>query len=480
MNRRQLLAGLSGTALLGVCRPVLAAEPKPLTVSRRNLEVNGKAASVYGLTGPDGKPGLDMLLGEPFRVRVVNNAGSDTIVHWHGLTPPYGQDGVAMLGEDPIAPGQSRDYDFPNTRSGSHWMHSHLGLQEQQMLAAPLIVRETAEPLFGEQEHVVLLHDFTFRDPQDILAELRRGGGAHAGHGMQHGMMNHSGMDHSGMGSGGMGHMMGGGMLNDVVYDAYLANDRTLDDPEIVQVEKGGTIRLRIINGAAASNMWIDLGGLEGELIAVDGNAIHPFRGSVFPLAIAQRADIRLRLPAEGGVFPVLFRPEGTPARTGIVLASPGAAIGRVAGEGEAPPPVDLSQELLYRAVARLRDEPINRTEMLMLTGGGPDYSWGFNGQPMMHETLFTVREGERIAVMMHNMTGMAHPMHLHGHYFKVVAIGNTAFDGAIRDVVLVPPMQTVTVAFDADNPGSWAFHCHHLYHMNAGMMGSISYTSAA
>ncbi|MFM8745474.1 MAG: multicopper oxidase family protein [Aestuariivirga sp.] len=484
MNRRQLLAGLSGTALLGIPRRSVAAEPKLLTVSRRTLEVKGKAASVYGITGPGGKPGLDLLLGEPFRVRLVNQTDGDTIVHWHGLTPPYGQDGVAMLGEDPIAPRQSRDYEFPNTRSGTHWMHSHLGLQEQQMLAAPLIVRETAEPLFDEQEHVVLLHDFTFRNPQDILAELMAGGGAHAGHGMQHGMMNHSGMGHGGMNHGGMNHggmgNMMGGMLNDVVYDAYLANDRALDDPEIVTVEKGGTIRLRIINAAAASNMWIDLGALEGERIAVDGNAIHPFRGSLFPLAVAQRADVRLTMPAAGGAFPVLFRPEGVAARTGIVLASPGAAVARVAEEGEAPPPLNLSQELLYRAVAKLRDEPVNRTEMLMLTGGGPDYSWGLNGKPMMHETLFTVREGERIAVMMHNMTGMAHPMHLHGHYFKVMAIGGTAIDGAIRDVVLVPPMETVTVAFDADNPGSWAFHCHHLYHMNAGMMGAIAYTSAA
>ena len=485
MNRRELLGGLSGAALLGFSRPAVAAEPKLLTVSRRNLEVKGRAVSAYALLGPDGKPGLDLLLGEPFRVRVRNSTDSDTIVHWHGLTPPYGQDGVAMLGEDPISPGQSRDYDFPNTRSGTHWMHSHVGLQEQQLMAAPLIVRETAEPLFGDQEHVVLLHDFTFRDPRDILAELKAGGGAHAGHGMMnhssmdHADMNHGGMNHGGMNQGGMGHMMGG-MLNDVVYDAYLANDRTLDDPEIVTVEKAGTIRLRIINAAAASNMWIDLGGLEGELIAVDGNAIHPFRGSLFPIAIAQRADIRLTMPAAGGAFPVLFRPEGVAARTGILLASPGASIGKVAEEGDAPPPLDLGQELLYRAVAKLREEPVNRTEMLMLTGGGPDYTWGFNGKPMMHETLFTVREGERIAVMMHNMTGMAHPMHLHGHYFKVIAIGGTAIDGAIRDVVLVPPMQTVTVAFDADNPGSWAFHCHHLYHMNAGMMGSIAYTSAA
>ena len=475
MNRREVLAGLSGAALLGVSTQSFAAEPRLLTVSRRTLEVNGKAASVYGLTGPSGTPGVEMLLGERFQARVLNTTDSDTIIHWHGLTPPYGQDGVAMMGQDPIAPGQSFDYDFANTRAGTHWMHSHLGLQEQQMLAAPLIVRETAEPLFDTQEHVVLLHDFTFRDPQEILAELTAGGGAHAGHSMQHGMMNHSGaMDH-----GAMGGMMGG-MLNDVVYDAYLANDRTLDDPEIVTVQKGGTIRLRIINGAAASNMWIDLGRLEGELIAVDGNAIQPFRGSLFPLAIAQRADIRLRIPADGGAFAVIFRPEGVAARAGIVLATSGAALARIEAAGDVAPPLDLSQELQYRAVAKLRDEPVNRTEMLMLTGGGADYSWGLNGKSSMHDTLFTVREGERIAVMMHNMTGMAHPMHLHGHYFKVAAIGNRAIDGAIRDVVLVPPMETVTVVFDADNPGTWAFHCHHLYHMNAGMMGAIAYTSPA
>ncbi len=86
-----------------------------------------------------------------------------------------------MLSQAPIKPGAFHDYDFINTRSGTHWMHSHVGLQEQQLLAAPLIVRETAEPLFDEQEHVVLLHDFTFRNPAEILAELTSGGGAMPG-----------------------------------------------------------------------------------------------------------------------------------------------------------------------------------------------------------------------------------------------------------------------------------------------------------
>ncbi|WP_421696191.1 multicopper oxidase family protein [Aestuariivirga sp.] len=475
MNRRDFTAGLAGAALLSTTRFTAAEEqPKRVTVSRRTLEVKGRAASVFGLTGPDGKPGLSMLLGERFKVRMQNDSDVDTVIHWHGLTPPYGQDGIAMYGQKPAAPGQSLDYDFANTRSGTHWMHSHMGLQEQQMLAAPLIVRETKDPLFDTQEHVVILHDFTFRDPQEILASLT--GGGHAGHMMQQGGMDHSQMDGMAMSGG----MAGAPMLNDVVYDAYLANDRTLDDPEVVKVEKGGVLRLRIINAAAASNMWIDLGSLEGELIAVDGSAIYPMKGSLFPIAIAQRADIRLTVPKQGGAFPILFRPEGLTARTGIVLASAGASVPKLSGDGDMTPALDLAQERLYRSVARLPQEPITRTEMLMLTGGENNYRWGLNGEANPSSPLFTVREGERIAVMMHNMTGMAHPMHLHGHYFKVMAINNTVIDGALRDVVLVPPMEMVTIVFDADNPGSWPFHCHHAYHMNAGMMGTISYTSAA
>ena len=162
------------------------------------------------------------------------------------------------------------------------------------------------------------------------------------------------------------------------------------------------------------------------------------------------------------------------------MLATPRAALARIAGEGDLPPALDLSQELIYRSVARLPQEPVNRTEMLVLTGGGGDYPWGFNGKPTMHETIFTVRENERIEIIMHNLTGMSHPMHLHGHYFKVAAINSVAIDGALRDMVLVPPSTSVTITFAADNPGNWAFHCHHPYHMNAGMMAAITYSSAA
>ena len=437
-----------------------AQPPSELRIASRIIDIDGRAAKVFGIESSRGGQGLSLMLGERFQARVKNELAEETLLHWHGLKPPSAQDGVPMLSQAPLKSGEFFDYDFVNTRSGTHWMHSHLGLQEQQLLAAPLIVRETAEPLFDDQEHVVMLHDFSFRDPQEIMAELK--GGGHASHSM-------AGMK-----------MAMPSMLNDIKFDAYLANDRTLVDPEVVRVSRGTQIRLRIINGAAATNMWIDLGGLEGELIAVDGNAIYPVKGSVFPLGIAQRADVRLKLPEGSGAWPILFRPEGLAARTGIYLATEGAEIAKLASEGDVAPELDLALEMKLRSVAALPPEPVTRTEILNLTGGGADYLWGLNGKSSMHETIFTVREGERIEVVMRNQTGMAHPMHLHGHYFKVAAINNVPIEGALRDTILVPPSTSVTIRFAADNPGNWAFHCHHLYHMNAGMMGAIRYSNAA
>jgi FtsP/CotA-like multicopper oxidase with cupredoxin domain len=346
-------------------------------------------------------------------------------------------------------------------------MHSHLGLQEQLMLAAPLIVRSREDLARDEPDHVVMLHDFTFRDPAEILAELKAGGGEHA---------RHQGMDHSNMDMSTMP-----GMLNDVAFDAYLANDRTLADPEIVRAEKGGTLRLRIINAAAASNMWIDLGALEGELIAVDGNSIEPLPGRRFPLSIAQRADIRIRIPKEDGAWPVLFRPEGVRAQTGIVIATNGAAIGKIAFEADTvAPALDPTFELSLRSATPIKSAAAPRRAMLHLGGGGTDYVWTLNGQSDMHASLLTVKPNERIELAMMNMTPMAHPMHLHGHHFQVVGIGEQRFAGAMRDTVLVPQMQAVTIAFDTDNPGRWALHCHHIYHMNSGMMGALVYEGAA
>jgi FtsP/CotA-like multicopper oxidase with cupredoxin domain len=266
--------------------------------------------------------------------------------------------------------------------------------------------------------------------------------------------------------------------LNDIEYDAYLANDRTLEDPEVFRVERGGSVRLRIINGASGTAFWIDTGPLEGKVIAVDGNSVVPVSGRRFPLGMAQRIDIRLRLPSEEGSWPILALREGALQRTGFVLATAGGRVERVASMGEeAPPPLDLAFEEQLRARQGLSESASARTHAVLLEGTMDGYVWTINGRTWEDRLPIPVRAGERVELAMRNTSMMGHPMHLHGHHFQVVEINGRRLAGAMRDTVWLPPGSSVTVAFDASNPGTWAFHCHHLYHMVSGMMTVIEYT---
>ncbi|MEX2319626.1 MAG: multicopper oxidase domain-containing protein, partial [Bauldia sp.] len=247
-------------------------------------------------------------------------------------------------------------------------------------------------------------------------------------------------------------------------------------DPEVVHVERGGRVRLRLINGATATHFWLDLGTLEGRLVAVDGNAIVPTVGTRFEFAVAQRFDIILDLPAAEGAWPVLVVREGDTKRAGIVLATSGGSVAKVDLDSEsAPPPVGLLLERRLRAATPLAARTPDRQLTLTITEA-PGYVWMLNGAVHGEHRPLEVAAGERVEVTMIDQTTMSHPMHLHGHHFQVVAIDGERFDGAMRDTVLVPSGGRVTIAFDADNPGRWAFHCHHLYHMAGGMMTTVEY----
>lgn len=480
MNRRTFLVGaLAGTASFrSLIRPSLAASAVPLRIGTRSIEVNGRAATVYGLTGPDGLSGLRLDAGTNFNVALRNDLKEETIIHWHGLTPPWEADGVAGAPRPPMTAGETRMYDFPVGEGGTHWMHAHT-LQEQNLLAAPLVVRTAADRAADEQEVTVLLHDFSFKAPDEILAGLTKSGGGmppmQGMAGMDHG---DGGMDHGGMDHGTMHHSMGGMAamdLNDVDYDAYLANDRTLDDPEVVRAQAGGRVRLRLINGAASTAFTIDTGALRAEAIAVDGRPIHPVGGRLFPLTMGQRLDLRLRIPRSGGAFPILARREGAVERTGLILATQGAAVKRIPMKGPMKGPVlDLAFEARLKAASPPVAKPASRQIAVDLTGGMAPYSWAMEGGPVH------VRRGERVEITLRNQSMMAHPMHLHGHYFQVVAFDGTRIQGAVRDTILVPPMRSVTIGVDALNPGKWAFHCHHLYHMATGMMSTFAYEDVA
>jgi FtsP/CotA-like multicopper oxidase with cupredoxin domain len=355
-------------------------------------------------------------------------------------------------------------------------------MQEQNLMTAPLIVRSADDLRADRQEVVLMLHDFSFRTPDELLAGLTKSNGSQSA-------MPMSGIDkamHMGSGSMGatnMGTMdamnMASGMsmdLNDVDYDAFLANDRTLADPEVIHTEPGGRIRLRLINAASSTQFWIDLGALSGTVVAVDGRPVRPVRGSRLPLAMAQRLDVLIDLPGKGS-YPIFAQVEGKRARTGIVLASSGAPVSRLASEaGEDAPPVDLSLERRLEAAAPLAQRAPDVTHRVILAGAMAPYTWSMNGEHWPNVTPLMVAPGQRVAIEMVNHSMMAHPMHLHGHAFQVVAINGARLTGAVRDTVLVPAMGSVTIAFDADNPGRWAFHCHNLYHMMTGMMTEVRY----
>jgi len=282
------------------------------------------------------------------------------------------------------------------------------------------------------------------------------------------------------MGPGSMDTMnMGSGMamdLNDIDYDAFLANDRTLADPEVVRTEPGGRVLLRLINGASATQFWIDLGILTGTVVAVDGHPVQPMRSTRLPLAMAQRLDVLIDLPGNGA-YPIFAQVEGKRARTGIVLAASGAPVSRLAAEAaENALPIDLSLERRLEAVTPLAPRAPDVTHHVILAGAMAPYAWSMNGEYWPSVTPLMVATGQRVTIEMRNRTMMPHPMHLHGHAFQVVAINGATLAGAVRDTVLVPPMGSVTIAFDADNPGRWAFHCHNLYHMMTGMMTEVRY----
>ena len=471
-TRRRFLATAASLPLAGLVRPARAAVAE-MTIGTRQIEVLGRAATVYGVNGYDGQLGFYGRAGERFQLGLQNDTDIGIVTHWHGqVMAAEGQD-RSYTGGGALAPGAVDQMDFELT-PGTHWMHAHQ-LSEQLLMAAPMICREAdAEDI---QEHVIMLHDFSFKTPEEILAALAGSDMPAHGGGDAMGGMDMSGGDMAGMDMAG-GMNMAGMMVhaNDVAYDAYLANDRTLADPEVVQVDAGSRVRLRIINGGTATAFWIDPGVLETVAIAVDGNACAPLKAAAYPMAQGQRLDLVVDIPPEGGAFPIFAQVEAAKLRTGIVLATAGAKLGRLADMAEADSPhLDTQFDATLRAVNPLPDRA-GRVAHVVL-GEQPGYRFTINDKIHGEDTPIAAKVGERLELMFMNPTMMMHPMHLHGHHFQVVDVGMGRFSGPRRDVVVVQPGSMVTVAVDLDKPGSWFLHCHHLYHMATGMMTEVLVT---
>jgi FtsP/CotA-like multicopper oxidase with cupredoxin domain len=473
------------TGLLTVFSLATAAEPgSPLRLYVRSVPITifGKPGNVIAIEQEDGAMGLHLKEADGFNVEVVNQLKEPTSIHWHGLILPALMDGVPFVSQNPIPPGGTYHYQFPLKQSGTYWLHSHYGLQEQLLASAPLILESEEQNAKADEQYTVLLNDYSFTPPAKILERLKAGMKDMGGMSMKKMPATQKLYAQKWDESGGFARTITEGGLpdTDVKYDALIANRRSIDDPEVFRVKPGHTVLLRIIAGSAATNFFVNTGVLKSQLTAVDGKDIEPVSGDYFQLGVAQRIDLLVKIPDQGGAFPIVAQGEGTQQQCGVVLATEGEKIPKIPLQTEfAAAGLDNSQELRLKAKNPMPEKPVDRSLPCILGGNMAKYYWTINGAAYPNRNSLDVKENERVEIVLRNDTGMTHPMHLHGHDVQVTEIDGTKVQGALRDTVMVPPKSTIKVIFDADNPGVWAFHCHILYHLAVGMFTVLKYDGA-
>lgn len=464
------------------------------------LDLGGRTVRTWAYG--DQLPGKEVRVtaGDTLALTLANHLPRATSLHWHGLALRNDMDGVPGLTQKDIKPGADFTYRFAVPHPGTYWFHPHSGTQQDRGLYAPLIVEDPKEPLKYDKEWVVVLDDWVDgvdgSTPDAVLAELSKGMGGHdmggegsdTGGGMDHG----GGHDMSNMSlrtdaspepgttpSGPSRMMMGaksdllGGDAGDVAYPHYLINGRTPDAPSSFKARPGDRIRLRIINAGGDTAFRVALGGHEMTVTHTDGFPVEHAKTDALLLGMGERYDVLVT--AKDGAFPLTAAAEGKKAAALAVLRT---------GGGAAPSPSTRPKELkgrlltadklrAARSVALPSRKP-DRTIRIQLTGGMAKYDWAFDKKPYSPDRRHPVRTGERVRLVFANSTAMWHPLHLHGHTFSLANVAG----GPRKDTAVILPNGTLTVDFDADNPGLWMIHCHNVYHSEAGMMTVLGYRS--
>jgi len=434
--------------------------PRPLTVNLGGQVVQTWA---YGDSVPG--PLLRAQAGDLLRVDVDNRLPAETSIHWHGIALRNDMDGVPGITQKPIKAGGGFQYEFTVPDPGTYFYHPHSGVQLDRGLYGVLVVDDPAEPGDYDEEWIVVLDDWvdgTGRTPDEVLKQLLAVKGSDGGS-----MGGMGGMDHGSMGESMQSPILGG--AGDITYPHYLINGRTPGAPVTLSAKPGQRVRIRIINAGSDTAFRVALGGHRMTVTHSDGFPVSPVKTDALIIGMGERYDVVVTL--RDGVFPLVASAEGKKGQ--------GLAVVRT-GSGRTPAPnvnpaelnrrVLLSTDMSAADEVRLPDKQVDKRHNLVLAGNMAPYRWTINGKAFPDAEPLPVAQGERVRLRFRNGSMMFHPMHVHGHTFGLVA------GGARKDTVIVRPMQTVEVDFDADNPGLWATHCHNIYHAEAGMMTTLAY----
>ncbi|MBW8801480.1 MAG: multicopper oxidase family protein [Streptomyces sp.] len=474
----------------------------------------GITARTWAFSGQTPGKELRVSAGDQLAATLSNQLPDKTTtsVHWHGIALRNDMDGAPPATQSGVRAGSNFTYRFLTDAPGTYFFHPHIGVQLDRGLYAPLIVEDPKEPLSYDEEWVVVLDDWldgVTGTPDEVFAELRQGmGGMNSGRtptdssgpsdGSGHDMGNMSGMSMGSSTGGGMGGMSsspspsssGGGMstrfmlmgadspllggdAGDVKYPYHLVNGRVPADPQVFGSKPGKRVRIRLINAGSDTAYRVALGGHRLTVTHTDGYPVRHQQVDALLIGMGERYDVLATL--EDGVFPLVALAEGKNT-TGLALVRTGSGTAPEAGvrPKELNGMIMPASRLKAADDVRLASKKVDQVHRVELTGSMMAYNWAINGKrfdmadPTAHP--ITVEQGQRVRLDFVNRTTMWHPMHLHGHTYQLGG------GGPRKDTAIVLPKKTVSVLFDADNPGQWMLHCHNAYHGEAGMMALVAY----
>ena len=516
----------------------LEGEDIRLTVARSHFAAGGRAGHAITINGTIPGPLLRLREGRTTRLHVTNTLDEDTSIHWHGLLVPFQFDGVPGVSFPGIRPGETFTYEIPVRQAGTYWWHSHSGLQEQIGHYGPLII-DPAEPGQGrhDREIVLLLSEFSALPPHEIMRKLKvsegyfnynkqtaTSGDMPLAERIRWGGMRMNPRDISD--------------VTGATYTFLVNGHAPADDLELL-FRPGERVRLRVINGSAMTFFNLRIPGVPLTVIQADGQDVRDVTVDELQIGVAETYDLIVTpgagahtIVAEAidrsgmGVATLTSTPglraPVPPLREPVTLTMADMGMGAMdheahGGGGDAggmdhsmrdmsklpptasgvgvdmvaPMPADRTdfpglgldkvshRVLRYTDLVAIRPNPVRPPERhleIHLTGNMERFMWSFDGRKFSAVTDHPIRFGydERVRVTLVNDTMMAHPIHLHGHFFELVNGADEAHQ-PLKHTLIVQPGSKATFDLTANEPGDWAFHCHLLYHMHAGMMQVVT-----
>jgi len=470
-----------------------------LTVAEQKLSPAGKPVRVLTINGGIPGPVLRFQEGDFARIRVHNQlVGEETSIHWHGILLPNEQDGVPHVTTPPILPGTTHTFEFPIRQSGTYWYHSHTHLQEQSgVYGSIVIIPRGGEPHAAARDHVLQMSDWTNEDPHEVHRSLLRGTEYYA---LKKGnMQSLLGAAKAGALKDYLNQMwtrMPPMDISDVAYDAFLINGQRSSR---LPGKPGERIRLRLINSGSSTYFYVTSATGPMTIVAADGLPVTPVKLDRILMGMAETYDVLVTVPGKGAWEVRATAQDGSghastwigdgaeehaasdPPKPNIYSMEEMMGMAMMDMDEDSGhdmqsmprPPAPYDKLRAPRSTALPKGLPV-RTIPLSLTGDMERYQWSFNGKTLSEESTIFIRRGEVVRLEMINDTMMHHPIHLHGHFFRL--INKHGERSPLKHTVDMPPMASQVIEFEANEKGDWLFHCHLLYHMMAGMGRIFSY----